>query len=504
MLQTGVANTGAATVGGFIYVPGGFDGVSELRLMQKYDPVTDTVTTGAPMPVGNFAHGVAAQGTKVYVLGGSATGVAGTTNLIYDTVADTWSTGAAVPTAVGYPTAVSDGTYVYLLGGNTTYLNIVQRYNPATKRVGYPRDHASGARWAGVVLRRHECLGRRRRLDRLLRQHRVVQPGGECLDRGSPAGAWHTHRGCRVRQLARAEGRGLERGLQRGGREDADRRTAATSPTSTTTTASASSPPPPPPGPPCGPKRILIVYSDTGPPTQLVTALQGEADVTSVDLFDAQVATPTLNDLNPYNLVITLGRTSRTPTRTRPATCWPTTRTRARGLVVPLVFSFHDGQFGLFGRWRAEGYSPFAYSQHVRAGTYTLGAHDPSHPLMQGVTALNTNFRMLLDLAPGATRVAAWSDSVPLLAFKDNVVALNAYIGARGTVERPVLACDRQRLQLALRSSAASATTTSASASATTTSATTTSATTTSASATTTSATTTSAASGSLSRACRG
>ena len=117
MLQTGVANTGAATVGSFIYVPGGFDGVSGLTLTQKYDPVTDTVTTGAPMPVGNFAHGVAALGTKIYVLGGSATGLAGTTNLIYDTVANSWSTGAAVPTAVGYPTAVSDGTYVYLLGG---------------------------------------------------------------------------------------------------------------------------------------------------------------------------------------------------------------------------------------------------------------------------------------------------------------------------------------------------------------------------------------------------
>ena len=70
MLQTGVSNTGAATVGSYIYVPGGFDGVSGLTLMQRYDPVADTVTTMAPMPAGNFAHGVATQGRKVYVLGG--------------------------------------------------------------------------------------------------------------------------------------------------------------------------------------------------------------------------------------------------------------------------------------------------------------------------------------------------------------------------------------------------------------------------------------------------
>ena len=109
-LLTGVSNTGAATVGNYIYVPGGFDGVSGLTSMQRYDPVANTVTAMAPMPTGNFAHAVAAQGTKIYVLGGAVDGFAGTTNLIYDTVANTWSTGAAVPTAVQYPAAASDRT----------------------------------------------------------------------------------------------------------------------------------------------------------------------------------------------------------------------------------------------------------------------------------------------------------------------------------------------------------------------------------------------------------
>jgi hypothetical protein len=127
----GVSNTGAGTVGNYIYVPGGYDGVIARTEMQRYDPVANAVATVSPMPAGNYAHAVAVQGTRVYVLGGSSTGAAGTTNYIYDTGTGVWSTGAAVPTAVQYPAAASDGTYIYLLGGNTTDLNTVQRYDPA-------------------------------------------------------------------------------------------------------------------------------------------------------------------------------------------------------------------------------------------------------------------------------------------------------------------------------------------------------------------------------------
>src|SRR5262245_5044113 len=130
MLSPGVSNTGAARVGNYIYVPGGFDGVSGLTSMQRYDPVANTVTAMAPMPAGNFANAVAAQGTKVYVLGGSSTGAAGTTNMIYDTATNTWSTGAPLPTAVQYPAAASDGTYLYAIGGYTPDMNILQPYGP--------------------------------------------------------------------------------------------------------------------------------------------------------------------------------------------------------------------------------------------------------------------------------------------------------------------------------------------------------------------------------------
>lgn len=128
-LQTGVANTGVGSVGGYLYVPGGFSGVGQ-NLMQRYDTVANTITLMANMPAINYAHAVATRGNFIHVVGGSTTGAAGTSHFIYNTTTDTWATGAALPTAVQYPSAASDGTYVYVMGGNTTNLTTVQRYDP--------------------------------------------------------------------------------------------------------------------------------------------------------------------------------------------------------------------------------------------------------------------------------------------------------------------------------------------------------------------------------------
>jgi uncharacterized repeat protein (TIGR01451 family) len=131
-LLTGVSNTGSATVGSYIYVPGGWTGAASTNTMQRYDPVANSVATMATLPAGNAAHAVVALGTDVYVLAGSGTGGVGSTNYIYDTVADSWSTGAAVPVGTNYPSATTDGAYVYLIGGGTTGadINNVQRYDP--------------------------------------------------------------------------------------------------------------------------------------------------------------------------------------------------------------------------------------------------------------------------------------------------------------------------------------------------------------------------------------
>ena len=103
------------------------------------------------------------------------------------------------------------------------------------------------------------------------------------------------------------------------------------------------------------------------------------------------------------------------------------------GLVIPLVFSFFDSGYTIDGRWRSGNYSPFDYSTDVWFQDRTLGTYDTGHPLMQGVTALGSNFGQELAVASGATQVAAWNTGTPLIAFKNDVVAINAYIGVEAS-----------------------------------------------------------------------
>ena len=49
---------------------------------------------------------------------------------------------------------------------------------------------------------------------------------------------------------------------------------------------------------------MLIVYSDDGPPTQLQSEILAEPNVTAVDLFDGQAGTPTLAQLQAYQIVV--------------------------------------------------------------------------------------------------------------------------------------------------------------------------------------------------------
>src|SRR5215831_18193233 len=50
--------------------------------------------------------------------------------------------------------------------------------------------------------------------------------------------------------------------------------------------------------------QVLIVFADAGPPTQFQAEIQAEPGVTAVDLFDASTATPTLDQLQQYDIVV--------------------------------------------------------------------------------------------------------------------------------------------------------------------------------------------------------
>src|SRR5574339_509865 len=75
MKRTEVA---AATVGGKIYVVGGFEEPSFGNVLhfaitsavEEYDPLTDRWSTKAPMPVGLHHVGIGVVGGRLYVIGG--------------------------------------------------------------------------------------------------------------------------------------------------------------------------------------------------------------------------------------------------------------------------------------------------------------------------------------------------------------------------------------------------------------------------------------------------
>ena len=84
---------------------------------------------------------------------------------------------------------------------------------------------------------------------------------------------------------------------------------------------------------------------------------------------------------------------------------------------------------GLNGRWFSGNELAVHLLDRPSVRSATLGTFDAGHPLMQGVTSLNTDFLIGVGLAAGATQVAAWSKFLPLIAFKGDVVAINAYLG---------------------------------------------------------------------------
>jgi hypothetical protein len=179
--------------------------------------------------------------------------------------------------------------------------------------------------------------------------------------------------------------------------------------------------------------QVLIVYSDIGGlPTMIQNEILAEPDVTTVDLFDAFSGTPTLAQLQQYNIVYAFSNNG-----------WFDAVAMgdvladyqdAGGVVVVSTFAWDNrGPWLLQGRWATGGYSPYDSTSTTLFSTNTATITDPSHPLMQGVSSLTAFYRNGVTLASGAVAQAVWTDGPPAVAYKVNNgttgVGLNAYLG---------------------------------------------------------------------------
>ena len=196
---------------------------------------------------------------------------------------------------------------------------------------------------------------------------------------------------------------------------------------------------PPTPGPtptptpaPCS-FRVLIAHTnDHQPPTLLQNEILAEPGVTQVDMFDARNGTPTLQQLQQYDIVFAFSDTAwNDPVEMGNVLA---DYEDGGGVVIVGTFAWGTGDGGFMqGRWMTGGYSPFDPTNQDNFSLNIANITDPFHPLMQGVSSLASSFRNGLPLASGASAVATWTDGPPAVAYKTSngrtAVGINAWLG---------------------------------------------------------------------------
>ncbi len=378
---------------GKVYVIAGFDSsFVESSTTWEYDPVANTWNTtraNSPIPLGGSGYSIAGQ--NIYLAGTWNGGTGSTVHYRYDIVANTWTAMAPVPVPIYRPDAAGIGGKTYLVGGG----------NPDS--VGGRGPGIPGSASSTSPLTSYSTTY-------------IYDIASNSWSNGPNTNAAHSFTG------GAAIGSTLY--VVGGFNGSADTNVVESLAT----------------GCPC-PLRVLVVYADStsGQPTALQSQILAEPGVTAVDLFDGVAGTPTLAQLQQYDVVAPFSNDPFTDATTLGNNL--ADYADAGGVVVQLGFSHYGpGQpYGVNGRWLTGNYNPYTYSTNLALSTaFTLGVFNAGHPLMAGVTTLNSNFQNVVSLAAGATQVAAASNGNSLVAYRPvsgghTTVGITAYVGAAAT-----------------------------------------------------------------------
>jgi N-acetylneuraminic acid mutarotase len=140
-----------AAAGGLLYVMGGLGDGAALNSVEAYDPAADRWENRAPMPTRRYdGTGAASIGGLLYVPGGrNASRILTKTLYVYKSVANTWSTKAPMPIASGCGGTVAIDGRLYVLTGCTAAGSAtarLHRYTPSTDtwtaRLSAPAAHS--------------------------------------------------------------------------------------------------------------------------------------------------------------------------------------------------------------------------------------------------------------------------------------------------------------------------------------------------------------------------
>uniref|UniRef100_A0A0P4WN36 Kelch-like protein diablo n=3 Tax=Scylla olivacea TaxID=85551 RepID=A0A0P4WN36_SCYOL len=129
---------GLATLDGYVYAVGGWDGSNRLTDVERYDPRTNAWSPVASMELGLTSPAIAACQGKLYVCGGAILEDGDGTECVqmYDPHTDTWEQlpHMIIPRS-GSAAAVLHGL-IYIIGGwhaSTENTNKVEKFDPRTK-----------------------------------------------------------------------------------------------------------------------------------------------------------------------------------------------------------------------------------------------------------------------------------------------------------------------------------------------------------------------------------
>lgn len=196
--------------------------------------------------------------------------------------------------------------------------------------------------------------------------------------------------------------------------------TPATTPTPTLTLT------PTPTGTPTGCQfKVLIVNADCGILASMLTNELLADGALLVDNFDANSGTPTLAQLQQYDIVVPISNCEYSD----PVTLGNNLDAyeSGGGVVVAFTFDWNGGFFSIGGAWITND-SPFNDNAPPNLTNGTLGTCTVTE-LCNGVTMLNAFFRESPTLASGATQAGTWNDGGVLMAYKGNAVGVSAYVG---------------------------------------------------------------------------
>jgi hypothetical protein len=153
--------------------------------------------------------------------------------------------------------------------------------------------------------------------------------------------------------------------------------------------------------------------------------LLAEPGIAAVDLFDAFSGTPTVAQLQGYDIVVSFSNNDYNDATAIGNNL--ATYQAGGGIVVAFNFNWFGPPFGIQGTWLTAD-SPYNSPAPTRFSTDTLGTCTFA-PLCAGVTNLSAFFRQTLTLTGGASQAATWSDGASLIAYKGRAVGVNAYVG---------------------------------------------------------------------------